>query len=545
MIWYKNAVFYQLYIRAFCDSNGDGHGDLRGAISKLDYIQSLGVDCIWIMPIFPSPLQDDGYDVADYRNIHPDYGSLQDFQTFLAAAHQRGLRVVIDLVLNHTSDQHAWFQAARQDRLSPYRNYYVWSDTGQEYADVRLVFPDFEPSNWSYDELAGQYYWHRFFRTQPDLNYDNPDVQQEMLDVVRYWLEMGVDGFRLDAIIYLYEREGTDGAGLPETHAFIRRVRQMIDREYPDRVLIAEANDVPQKLLAYFGQDDECQMCFHFPIMPCFYLALLTGSRKSLVEAVRQTPAIPPKSQWLTFLRNHDELTLEMVTQTEARALYAAYAPEPGMRINNGIRRRLAALLNNHKGKWLLLNALLVSLTGTPIIYYGDEIGMGDNVALPDRYGCRTPMQWSAEGQAGFSEAAQTFLPVNQGGEFGYERVNVAAQEGDLGSYLSAIRHLLRVRREHLELQSGELVWLEHEDEAVLGYWRILGEQRMLCLYNLGGEVNSVSLELSDFGGARLVNLLSPMQQWMVGVMPIVVKLRPYQSCWLFLQTYAPGRVPA
>lgn len=531
-MWYKEAVFYELYVRAFCDSSGDGHGDLKGAISKLDYIQSLGVDCVWILPHYPSPLKDDGYDVADYRDIHPDYGSLDDFKAFVGAAHERGLKVVTDLVMNHTSDQHPWFQAGRQDRQSPYHDYYVWSDTAEEYADIRLVFPDYEDSNWTWDEVAGRYFWHRFFRTQPDLNFDNPAVQAEMLDIVRFWLDLGVDGFRLDAIIYLFEREGTDGAGLPETHEFIRKVRAVVDGEYPGRVMIAEANDWPDKLMAYFGNDDECHMCFHFPIMPRLYLAILQGDKTPIVDILARTPELLPGSQWLTFLRNHDELSLEMVTEEEGKLMYSAYAPEPRMKINNGIRRRLAPLLDNHKGKWLILNGILMSLTGTPIVYYGDEIGMGDNVALPDRHGVRTPMQWDEGVNGGFSPAGATYHPVNSDLEYGYQTVNVASQENDPNSYLNAMRYLIRARKEHPELRRGEVEMLDNDDPAVFGYWRILEGERTLCLYNLSGEVQSISLDLRDLRG-RLVDLLHEGQTWPLSGWPIVLNLRPYASHWL------------
>ena len=487
-MWYQETVFYELYIRAFKDSNGDGHGDIRGLIEKLDYIQALGVGCIWILPHFPSPLKDDGYDVADYCDIHPDYGSLDDFKELVAEAHARDLRIVIDLVMNHTSDQHPWFQAARADRNSPYRDYYVWSDTGTEYADIRLVFPDFEPSNWTYDEVAGQYFWHRFFRTQPDLNYDNPAVHQEMLDVVRFWLALGVDGFRLDAIIYLYEREGTDGAGLPETHAFIRKVRALVDNEFPECVMIAEANDWPDKLMAYYGEDNECHMCFNFPLMPRLFLALLQQNAQPIIDIVNQTPAPPAKAQWLNFLRNHDELTLEMVTDEEGAALYAAYAPEPRMKINNGIRRRLAPIIEHDPQKYRLLNALLMALPGTPVIYYGDEVGMADDIHLPDRNGVRTPMQWSAETNAGFSQAAEPYSPVAAD----FERLNVAAQEDRADSFLNITRRLIHTRQQQSALRRGSLTFVETGNAAVLGFWRKDSFGQILCLFNLSSKTITI-----------------------------------------------------
>ena len=537
-LWYQDTVFYELYLRAYKDSNGSGSGDFRGAIEKLDHIQSLGVDCIWILPHYPSPLKDDGYDVADYYGIHPDYGSLDDFRAFLAAAHQRGLKVVIDLVMNHTSDQHPWFQAARQDRHSPYRDYYVWSDTGREYAGARIIFLDYESANWTYDEVAGQYFWHRFYSSQPDLNYDNPAVHEEMFNIIRFWLDMGIDGFRADAVPYLYEREDTNCENLPQTHAFLRKVRRMMDEEYPGRVLIAEANQWPQDLLPYFGADgDEFHMCFHFPIMPRLYMAIRRGNKQSILDILAATPDIPAGAQWLTFLRNHDELTLEMVTPEEREWMWQQYAPDPAMRSNLGIRRRLAPLIDNHKGKWLILNSILMSLIGTPIVYYGDEIGMGDNIALPDRHGCRTPMQWDDSPNGGFSPAGATYFPVNADAEYGYQRVNVAAQEDDSNSYLNATRFLLRVRRQHPELRQGQLIMLGNDDPAVFGYWRVLGDRRTLCLYNLSAEAASFSLDLRHYVGQQLVDLLHQGQTWRIAEWPIVIRLRPYASHWLHVRS--------
>lgn len=514
--WYQEAVFYELYLRAFCDSNGDGHGDLRGALSKLDYLQSLGVNCLWLLPHYPSPLQDDGYDVADYYGVHPDYGTLADFRALVAGAHARGMRVVTDLVLNHTSDQHPWFQAARRDRQSPYHHYYVWSDTGAEYSGIRRVFPDFESSNWTFDAAAGRYYWHRFFRSQPDLNFDNPAVAEEMWRIVRHWLDLGVDGFRLDAVIYLYEREGTDGAGLPETHAFIRQLRHLLESEYPDRILIAEANDWPQRLMAYFGADDECHLCFNFPLMPRLYLALLQADRKPLVDIINATPAPPPRAQWLNFLRNHDELTLEMVTPEEGAALYAAYAPDPRMRINNGIRRRLGPLVGHDQRCWRLLKALLLALPGAPILYYGDEIGLSDNIALPDRYGCRTPMQWDASPNAGFTSAATPFLPVNAD----YAAVNVAAQAADPDSYLNWTRRLIHARQASPALRRGALTWLEGAPPAVVAFRRQTADESVLCVANLSDQPQA-----HGFGRIRAHDKLG--QTW------DPVWLPPYAAYWL------------
>ena len=482
--WYQEAVFYELYIRAYQDSNGDGHGDFRGAISKLDHIKSLGVDCVWILPHYPSPLKDDGYDVADYTGVHSDYGTVEDFKAFVDAVHERGMKLVTDLVMNHTSDQHSWFQAARQDKNSPYRDYYVWSDTGTEYADTRIIFLDVEPSNWSYDEVAEQYFWHRFYSTQPDLNFDNPQVHEEMFNAVRFWMDMGLDGFRADAIPYLYEREGTNCENLPETHEFLKKLRQMVDEEYPERVIIAESNMWPEDLLPYFGEGDECHMCFHFPIMPRLYQSIKAGDKEPIMEITERTPNIPEGTAWLTFLRNHDELTLEMVTSEVRQWMWEQYAPEPRMRLNLGIRRRLAPLLDNDKRRWLLIHGLFLTMPGTPIIYYGDEIGMGDNIMLPDRHGCRTPMQWTADKNAGFSEADETYFPVHDD----YVDVNVAAQENDPDSYLNWTRFLIQTRQAQPALRAGVFDFVPTMNKAVLAYTRTTLEQEILCLFNLSDE---------------------------------------------------------
>ncbi len=483
--WYQEAVFFELNVRAYCDADGDGNGDFRGAITKLDHIRSLGVDCIWVQPMYPSPLHDDGYDVADYTGIHPDCGTLEDFKAFLDAAHARGLKVVTDLVMNHCSADHPWFQAARQDRNSPYRDYFVWSDTPEKYRQARIIFLDVEPSNWTYDEVAGQYFWHRFYANQPDLNFDNPAVHEEMLHILRFWLDLGVDGFRADAVPYLYEREGTNCENLTETHDFLKKVRCLLDEEYPGRVLIAEANQWPEDLLPYFGDGDEFHMCFHFPSMPRLFMALKKGDKTPILDILGRTPPIPPGTQWMTFLRNHDELTLEMVTPEERQWMWEQYAPEPRMRLNLGIRRRLAPLLENDKARWLALNALFLSLPGTPILYYGDEIGMGDNIWLPDRHGCRTPMQWSDAKNAGFSTADTTYMPVIDEPPFSYRQVNVAAQEGDERSYLNWTRYLIRTRQERRALRAGSLAWAETGDVAALAFRRRAGDDEVLCVFNL------------------------------------------------------------
>lgn len=496
--WYQESVFYELNIRACKDSNGDGNGDFRGAIEKLDHIKSLGVGCIWVMPMYPSPLLDDGYDISDYMNIHPDYGTLDDFKAFLDAAHARGLKVITDLVMNHTSDQHPWFQAARQGKNSPYRDYYVWSDTGTEYADARIIFLDTESSNWAYDKVAGQYFWHRFYSSQPDLNYDNPKIHEEMFRIMRFWLDMGIDGFRADAVPYLYEREGTNCENLPETHEFLQKVRRMMDEEYPDCVLIAEANQWPEDLLPYFGTAvaPEFHVCFHFPSMPRLFMALKKGDKTPIVDILDRTPDILPGAQWMTFLRNHDELTLEMVTEEERQWMWQQYAPNPRMRLNLGIRRRLAPLLDNDKRKWFLLNALFLSLPGTPIIYYGDEIGMGDNIWFPDRHGCRTPMQWDASKNAGFSTAKETYLPVLCDDTYGYQQVNVAAQEDDPDSYLNLIRFLIQTRQSQPALKTGEMEWVETENTAVLAFRRHFDNQDgILCVFNLSNQPQTFTLK--------------------------------------------------
>jgi maltose alpha-D-glucosyltransferase/alpha-amylase len=536
--WYHDAVFYELYIRAYQDSDGDGHGDFRGAIGRLDHIQSLGVDCIWVMPHYASPLLDDGYDIADYTAVHPDYGTLDDFKAFVTAAHERGLKVITDLVMNHTSDQHPWFQAARQDKHSPYRDYYVWSDTGTEYAETRIIFLDIEASNWTYDETAGQYFWHRFFSSQPDLNYDNPQVHEEMFNIIRFWLDMGLDGFRVDAIPYLYEREGTNCENLPETHTFLRKMRKMVDDEYPGTLLIAEANQWPEDLLPYFGtaEEPEFPMCFHFPIMPRLYQSLKAQDKTPIVEIWERTPAIPPGAQWMTFLRNHDELTLEMVTPEVRQWMWEQYAPEPRMRLNLGIRRRLAPLLDRDKQKWFLLNSLFLSLPGAPIVYYGDEIGMGDNIWLPDRHGCRTPMQWDGTKNAGFSTADHTYFPVHDE----YPQVNATVQETAPDSYLNLLRFLLKTRQSQPALRRGEFEFVETGVREVLAYRRFISEQStvndgrsvreqwVLCVFNLSDEAARVSLGMGE--GRPLRDLLHPNSQpWS----DLNVELAPRAAHWL------------
>ncbi len=534
-LWYKNAVFYEVYVRGFKDSRNDGNGDLIGLIEKTDYLQELGIDCLWLLPIYPSPLIDDGYDISDYCSVLPDYGTLEDFKALLDTAHKRGMRVITDLVLNHTSDQHPWFQAARVNRNSPYRDYYVWSDTDQKYQDARIIFLDTEKSNWTWDETAGQYFWHRFYSSQPDLNYDSPAVQDEMLNVIQFWLELGIDGFRIDAVPYLYEREGTNCENLPETHAFLKRIRRFIDDNYSDRVLLCEANQWPQDVRSYFGDGDECHMGFHFPVMPRIFMAIRKGDRAPLVDILEQTPDIPPESQWCTFLRNHDELTLEMVTEDEREWMWQEYAPEPRMRQNLGIRRRLAPLLGNNKRKIELAYSLLFSLPGSPVIYYGDEIGMGDNIWLPDRNGLRTPMQWDAGPNAGFSRATaeKLYAPLVSSQKFGSHRVNVAAQRRDINSLWHRIRDMIRVHKESHVFGWGEFRWQEAGNDAVAAYWRTLSERSLLIINNLSSDSQNIRLRIPEWCVSEPVDLLSGRKKGKFEEWDLVLKLQPFQFLWL------------
>ena len=534
-LWYKDAVFYELYVRAFADGNGDGHGDFQGLTTRLDYVQDLGVDCLWLLPIYPSPLLDDGYDIADYTGIHPDYGTLDDWRRFVKEAHRRGLRVIADLVLNHTSDQHPWFQAARVSRDSPFRDYYVWSDTDEKYQDARIIFIDTEDSNWAWDDAAGQYYWHRFFSSQPDLNFDNPAVRQEMLDVLSFWMETGIDGFRADAVPYLFEREGTDCENLPETHAYLKRVRRYVDEHYPSRILLAEANQWPEDLLPYFGDGDEFHMAFHFPLMPRLFMALKKGKRTPIMDIMDRTPEIPDECQWCLFLRNHDELTLEMVTEEERQFMWETYAPEPRMRLNLGIRRRLAPLLDNDRRRIELLNAILFSLPGSPIIYYGDEIGMGDDIELGDRNGVRTPMQWNDGLNAGFSPAPPDTLyaPIIDDETYGYQRINTAAQEADPDSLLNWMRRLIRLRKPRTVLARGDLEMLEPENEAVLAYLRTGEDGRVLVVANLTGAPQTATLDLPDDVGTTPHEVFSDAAAPPIHGPAYEVSLPPYGYRWL------------
>ncbi len=536
-LWYKNAVFYQINVRAFFDSNQDGHGNLGGVTQKLDYLENLGVTCLWIMPFYPSPLRDDGYDISDFYNIQEQYGNLDEFRTLIDAAHKRGIRIIMDMVMNHTSDQHDWFQQARADRNSPYRDFYVWSDTKDKYQEARIIFLDTEESNWSWDDLAGQFYWHRFYATQPDLNYDNPRVRETMLDVMRFWLKIGIDGFRADAVPYLFEREGTNCENLPETHAFLKEIRALLDQEYPDCILLAEANQWPQEVCEYFGNGDEFHMGFHFPVMPRIFMALKNADRTSIQWILDQTPAIPENCQWCTFLRNHDELTLEMVTEEERQWMWQEYAPDPRMRLNLGIRRRLAPLLENDQRKIRLANALLFSLPGAPIIYYGDEIGMGDNIWLFDRNGVRTPMQWDAGVNAGFSQAApdKLYAPIIQHAPYGPDQVNVASQVSDPNSLLNFIRLLVKLRKQHHAFGFGNLQWCTLTNLSVLAFKRTYQNETIVVLNNLSDSDQTVHLKESEVNGTP-VDLISQEQKAAFKDGEIQLTLSPYQFLWLRYQ---------
>jgi maltose alpha-D-glucosyltransferase/alpha-amylase len=494
-LWYKDAIFYQIYVRAFRDSNGDGHGDIQGLTQKLDYLQELGVDCIWLMPLYPSPLRDDGYDIADFYDVARTFGTLDDLKQLIAAAHGRNIRLIMDLVLNHTSDQHPWFQASRSDRNSPYRDYYVWSDDNRKYPGARIIFLDTETSNWTWDEQAGQYFWHRFYASQPDLNYDNPKVQEEMIRVASFWLDLGIDGFRADAVPYLFEREGTNCENLPETHAYLKKLRAFLDQNYPGRILLCEANQWPEDVRPYFGDGDEFHMGFHFPIMPRIYMAIRKGRAEDMLEILRRTPPIPENCQWCTFLRNHDELTLEMVTEQERQWMWEQYAPDPRMRLNLGIRRRLAPLLDNDPRKIRLAHSLLFTLPGSPILYYGDEIGMGDNIWLDDRNGVRTPMQWEPGPTAGFSPASPDsfYAPVIDSEMYRPANVNVAVQREDPGSLLNVIRRMVATKKQHPAFGWGDFEWIEFENPAIAAFRRTHADESILAIHNLSDTKQTIS----------------------------------------------------
>ena len=538
-LWYKDAIIYELHVKAFMDSNNDGIGDFQGLLSRLDYVQDLGVTCLWLLPFFPSPLRDDGYDISDYENVHPNYGTMDDFRQFLTEAHNRGLQVMIELVINHTSDQHPWFQRARlAPKGSPERDFYVWSDTDQKYLDARIIFTDTEKSNWSWDAEAGQYYWHRFFSHQPDLNYDNPAVIEEVVRIMRYWLDMGVDGLRVDAIPYLVEREGTNCENLPETHAVMKRIRAEIDNQYLARTILAEANQWPADVRIYYGDGDECHMAFHFPLMPRMYMALRQEDRLPITDIMAQTPEIPHNCQWGLFLRNHDELTLEMVTDEERDYMYLAYSADPRMRINVGIRRRLAPLVDNNRRRVELLNSLLFSFPGTPILYYGDEIGMGDNIYLGDRNGVRTPMQWNGDRNAGFSRAvpAKLYSPVVMDPVWGYEAINVEAQQSDPSSLLSWMRNMIALRKLFQVFGRGTLSFLNPTNRKILAYIREYKNERVLCVANLSRFAQPVELDLSPYAGMVPVEMLGYVEFPKIRTSGYPLTLGAYGFLWLELQ---------
>jgi maltose alpha-D-glucosyltransferase/alpha-amylase len=538
-LWYKDAIIYQLHVRSFADSDGDGVGDFIGLASKLDYLQDLGISAIWLMPFYPSPLRDDGYDIADYQDIHPQYGTLDDFRRFLDAAHDRGLRVITELVLNHTSDQHPWFQRARRAPPgSTERDFYVWSDTPEKYADARIIFQDFEPSNWAYDRVAQAYYWHRFYAHQPDLNYDNPAVRDAIFPLLDFWLAMGVDGLRLDAVPYLFEREGTNCENLPETHVFLRALRRHVDAHFADRMLLAEANQWPEDAVAYFGQGDECHMAFHFPVMPRLFMAIHREDRFPLVDILDQTPPIPPNCQWAMFLRNHDELTLEMVTDEERDYMYRAYASDSQARINLGIRRRLAPLLGSNRRRIELMNGLLFALPGTPVLYYGDEIGMGDNIYLGDRNGVRTPMQWSADRNAGFSRAnpQKLLLPIIIDPEYHYEAVNVEAQQGNPQSLLWWTKRLIDTRQRSQALSRGAIEFLHPDNRKVLAFLRKADGGVVLVVANLSRFVQWVELDLSAHAGHTITEFFGGTPFPPIGKTPYLLTLAPHSFFWFDVQ---------
>ncbi|MGA8208515.1 MAG: maltose alpha-D-glucosyltransferase [Candidatus Dormiibacterota bacterium] len=536
--WYRDAVIYEVFVRGFFDANNDGIGDIPGLIEKLDYLHWLGVNCVWLLPIFTSPQRDGGYDISDFYSIQPEYGTLDDMRRLLSEAHSRGIRVITDLVVNHTSDRHPWFQESRSNPNSAKRDWYVWSDTTARYEDARIIFTDTEVSNWTYDPEAGAYYWHRFFSHQPDLNYANPAVQDAMLEVIGFWLEMGLDGLRLDAVPYLFEAEGTNCENLPETHQFLKRIRREVDARFPSRLLLAEANQWPTEVRAYFGDGDECQMCFHFPLMPRMFMALRQEQRYPITEILAQTPPIPDECQWGIFLRNHDELTLEMVTDAERDYMYSEYARDPRMKLNLGIRRRLAPLLGNGRRQMELLYGLLLSLPGTPVLYYGDEIGMGDNLFATDRDGVRTPMQWNGDRNAGFSRAdfAQLYLPPLMDPLYGYQACNVEQQERAETSLLQWLRRFIRIRQAHPVFGRGQFELVQVSNPSIFGFVRSSETETILCVNNLSRFAQPVNLDLRLFAGMTPVELIGRVPFPTVGAEPYPLTLGPHGFYWLHLE---------
>ena len=537
--WFKRAVFYEVLVRGFSDSNSDGTGDLRGLADKLDYLAWLGIDCLWLPPFYPSPLRDGGYDISDYEGVLAEFGTIDDFRALLKAAHERGIKVIIDFVMNHTSDQHAWFQASRKDPNGPYGNYYVWSDDDTRYPDARIIFVDTEPSNWTFDPVRKQYFWHRFFSHQPDLNFDSPDVQQAMIDALRFWLDLGIDGFRLDAVPYLYERDSTNCENLPETHEFLKRLRKEIDRDYPDRVMLCEANQWPDDVVQYFGDPatggDECHMAFHFPVMPRIFMAVRRENRYPISEIMEQTPSIPANCQWGIFLRNHDELTLEMVSDEERDYMRAEYAKDPRMKANIGIRRRLAPLLENDINQIELFTALLLSLPGSPVLYYGDEIGMGDNIWLGDRDGVRTPMQWTPDRNAGFStcDPGRLYLPVNMDSIYGFQVTNVESQTRNSSSLLHWMRRMIRVRKANPAFGLGTFHDIGGSNPSVLAFVRTFGDDIVLCVNNLSRFPQAVELDLRPWEGAEPIELMGDTRFPAIGELSYLLTLAGHGFYWL------------
>jgi len=536
--WYKHAIVYQVHVRTFYDSNGDGIGDFRGLDEKLDYLSDLGINTIWLMPFFPSPLRDDGYDIADYYSVHSSYGTLEDFKKFLVSAHERQIKVIIEMVLNHTSDQHPWFQESRSSQDTPRRDWYVWSNSDTGYAAARIIFLDTEMSNWAWDTVSKSYYWHRFFSHQPDLNYDHPAVREEMWNVMKFWLELGVDGFRLDAVPYLVEREGTNCENLPETHAILKELRRKLDEQFPGKMLLAEANQWPADLRPYFGDGDEFHMAFHFPLMPRMFMGVKLEDRKPITEILRQTPEIPASCQWCLFLRNHDELTLEMVNDVERDYMNDSYAQDKAMRLNLGIRRRLAPLLDNDRRRIELMNGMLMSLPGTPSIYYGDEIGMGDNINLGDRNGVRTPMQWSGGWNGGFSAAdpEKLYSPLIQDPVYGSPAVNVLSQKRTQHSLLNWMGRLIAVRKTTGAFGSGSIEFLYPGNQRILAYVRELGDEKILVVNNLSNAAQAVELDLRRYKGNILIEMFGRNIFPRVGELPYMLTLGPYQFYWFRLR---------
>jgi maltose alpha-D-glucosyltransferase / alpha-amylase len=531
-LWYKDVIIYQLHVRAFCDSNNDGIGDFPGLMLKLDYLQELGINALWLMPFFPSPLRDDGYDISDYTAIHQHYGSLENFKAFLNAAHDRSIRIIIELVLNHTSDQHPWFKEARSSRENPKRDWYVWSETDTRYREASIIFLDTETSNWAWDPISKSYYWHRFFSHQPDLNYDNPAVLDAMWGVMKFWLDIGVDGFRLDAVPFLVERDGTRCENLPETHAIVREFRRRLDQAYSNKMLLAEANLWPADVSSYFGSGDEFHTAFHFPLMPRVFMAVQLEDRKPIIEIMEQTPRIPDTCQWCIFLRNHDELTLATVTDMERDYMYDEYAKDTTMRLNLGIRRRLAPMVDNDRRRVQLLNVLLMSMPGTPIIYYGDEIGMGDNVYLRDRNGVRTPMQWNGGWNAGFSGAdpERLYLPVVSNPVYGYQAINVESQKRSPHSLLSWMKRLIEIRKSSRVFSRGSIEFLHPSNHRVLAYVRELGGEKVLVVNNLSASAQAVELDLRSYKGTVPIEMAARNLFPRIGDLPYLMTMGPYQS---------------